>query len=76
MHIEAYARNKEKIMTIEEIEYGSLASSTLLNNNFKDLQAQITALSLNISANIENISQNTNDIAALSRRITDLEEET
>ncbi|MBQ2644189.1 hypothetical protein IJG14_01275 [bacterium] len=24
-------------MAIEEIEYGSLASSTLLNNNFKDL---------------------------------------
>ena len=44
-------------MAIEEIEYGSLASSTLLNNNFKDLQNQITQLSLRISANIENISQ-------------------
>jgi hypothetical protein len=63
-------------MAIEEIEYGSLASSTLLNNNFNDLQEQITALSLKISANIENIQQNTNDIASLSRRITNLEEET
>lgn len=61
-------------MTIEEIEYGSLASSTLLNNNFKDLQNQITALSLRISANCENIGQNTGDIASLSRRVTVLEE--
>lgn len=61
-------------MTIEEIEYGSLASSTLLNNNFKDLQNQITALSLRISANGENIGQNTSDIAALSKRLTLLEE--
>lgn len=63
-------------MAIEEIEYGSLASSTLLNSNFNDLQEQITALALKISANIENIQQNTNDIASLSRRITNLEEET
>ena len=62
------------IMAIEEIEYGSLASSTLLNNNFNDLQAQITALTLRISANIENIQQNTNDIANLSKRVTTLEE--
>lgn len=61
-------------MAIEEIEYGSLASSTLLNNNFKDLQNQITALSLRISANGENIGQNTSDIAALSKRLTLLEE--
>ena len=61
-------------MAIEEIEYGSLASSTLLNNNFNDLQAQITALTLRISANIENIQQNTNDIANLSKRVTTLEE--
>lgn len=61
-------------MAIEEIEYGSLASSILLNNNFKDLQNQITALSLRISANGENIGQNTNDIAALSKRLTLLEE--
>lgn len=60
-------------MAIEEIEYGSLASSTLLNNNFRDLQNQITALSLRISANIENIQQNTNDIASLSHRVTVLE---
>lgn len=60
-------------MAIEEIEYGSLASSTLLNNNFKDLQNQITQLSLRISANIENISQNTSDIANLSERITNSE---
>ena len=61
-------------MAIEEIEYGSLASSTQLNRNFNDLQAQITALSLRISANIENISQNTSDIANLSERVTALEE--
>ena len=61
-------------MAIEEIEYGSLASSTLLNNNFNDLQAQITALTLRISANIENIQQHTNDIANLSKRVTTLEE--
>lgn len=61
-------------MAIEEIEYGSLASSTLLNNNFKNLQNQITALSLRISANGENIGQNTSDIASLSRRVTVLEE--
>lgn len=61
-------------MAIEEIEYGSLASSTVLNKNFKDLQDQITALSLRISANIENISQNTSDIANLSERVTALEE--
>lgn len=60
-------------MAIEEIEYGSLASSTQLNRNFNDLQAQITALSLRISANIENISQNTSDIANLSERVTALE---
>lgn len=61
-------------MAIEEIEYGSLASSTQLNRNFRDLQEQITALSLRISANIENISQNTSDIANLSERVTALEE--
>lgn len=60
-------------MAIEEIEYGSLASSTQLNKNFNDLQAQITALSLRISASNTNIQQNTNDIAALSDRITELE---
>ena len=60
-------------MAIEEIEYGSLASSTQLNRNFNDLQAQITALSLRISANVENISQNTSDIANLSERVTALE---
>ena len=61
-------------MAIEEIEYGSLASSTLLNNNFRDLQQQITALSLRISANVENIGQNTSDIAALTSRVAALEE--
>ncbi len=60
-------------MAIEEIEYGSLASSTLLNNNFKDLQEQITALTLRISANATNISTNTTDIAKLADRISDLE---
>lgn len=50
-------------MTIEQIEYGSLASSTLLNNNFEDLQNQITALSLRISANASNLQTNTSDIA-------------
>ena len=60
-------------MAIEEIEYGSLASSTLLNNNFKDLQEQITALTLRISANATNISTNTSDIAKLADRISDLE---
>lgn len=60
-------------MAIEEIEYGSLASSTLLNNNFRDLQEQITALSLRISANTSNIQQNTSDIADLSERISELE---
>ncbi len=62
-------------MAIEEIEYGSLASSTLINKNFNDLQEQITALSLRISANIENITQNANDIASLSQRISNLEEQ-
>ena len=60
-------------MAIKEIEYGSLASSTLLNNNFKDLQEQITALTLRISANATNISTNTTDIAKLADRISDLE---
>ena len=60
-------------MAIEEIEYGSLASSTLLNNNFKDLQEQITALTLRISANATNISTNTTDIAKLADRISELE---
>ena len=60
-------------MAIEEIEYGSLASSTLLNNNFQDLQEQITALTLRISANATNISTNTTDIAKLADRISDLE---
>ena len=60
-------------MAIEEIEYGSLASSTLLNKNFKDLQEQITALVLRISANASNIAQNTSDIAALAERISELE---
>lgn len=62
-------------MAIEEIEYGSLASSTLLNNNFRDLQEQITALSLRISASNTNIQQNTSDIATLSSRVTALEGE-
>lgn len=62
-------------MAIEEIEYGSLASSTLLNNNFKDLQEQITALSLRISANESNILTNNTNIANLSKRITQLEDE-
>ena len=62
-------------MAIEEIEYGSLASSTLLNSNFRDLQEQITALSLRISASNTNIQQNTSDIAALSSRVSALEGE-
>ncbi len=60
-------------MTIEEIEYGSLASSTLLNNNFEDLQNQITALSLRISANASNLQTNTSDIADLAQRVSALE---
>lgn len=60
-------------MTIEEIEYGSLASSTLLNNNFEDLQNQITALSLRISANSSNLQTNTSDIADLAQRVSALE---
>ena len=60
-------------MAIEEIEYGSLASSTLLNNNFKDLQSQITALSLRISANASNLATNTSDIANLASRVSALE---
>ncbi len=60
-------------MAIEEIEYGSLASSTVLNKNFNDLQEQITALVLRISANASNIAQNTGDIAALAERISELE---
>ena len=60
-------------MTIEEIEYGSLASSTLLNNNFEDLQNQITALSLSISANASNLQTNTSDIADLASRVSALE---
>ncbi len=60
-------------MTIEEIEYGSLASSTLLNNNFEDLQNQITALSLRISANASNLQTNTSDIADLASRVSALE---
>ena len=60
-------------MSIEEIEYGSLASSTLLNNNFRDLQSQITALSLRISANASNLATNTSDIANLASRVSALE---
>ncbi|MBR1775935.1 hypothetical protein IJ750_02535 [bacterium] len=60
-------------MSIEEIEYGSLASSTLLNNNFRDLQNQITALSLRISANASNLTTNTSDIANLAQRVSALE---
>ena len=60
-------------MTIEQIEYGSLASSTLLNNNFEDLQNQITALSLRISANASNLQTNTSDIADLAQRVSLLE---
>lgn len=60
-------------MAIEEIEYGSLASSTLLNNNFEDLQNQITALSLRISANASNLQTNTSDIADLASRVSALE---
>ena len=62
-------------MTIEQIEYGSLASSTLLNNNFEDLQNQITALSLRISANASNLQTNTSDIADLASRVSALETE-
>lgn len=58
---------------IEEIEYGSLASSTLLNNNFKALQEMITALSLRISANASNLETNTKDIADLASRLSALE---
>ena len=60
-------------MTIEQIEYGSLASSTLLNNNFEDLQNQSTALSLRISANASNLQTNTSDIADLASRVSALE---
>lgn len=60
-------------MTIEEIEYGSLASSTLLNKNFKDLQDQITALTLRIAANATNISTNTKAIASLADRLNEVE---
>ena len=54
-------------MALEEIEYGSLASSTVINNNFKELQSQITELSLKISANTTNVSRNTSDIANLTK---------
>lgn len=56
-------------MTLTEIEYGSLASSTVLNNNFQYLQDKITELSALITSETSSYSST---VATLNNSITDL----
>lgn len=56
-------------MSITNIEYGSLASSETLNNNFSYLDEKITDTSININTSISSILTN---IATLNSRISAL----
>lgn len=56
-------------MTLTEIEYGSLASSAILNNNFQFLQDKITELSALITTETSSYSST---VATLNNSVTDL----
>ena len=56
-------------MTLNEIEYGSLASSTLLNNNFQYLQDKITELSNLITSETSSFSSS---VATLNNSVSEL----
>ena len=45
-------------MALTEIEYGSLASSDVMNNNFEYLDNKITAVSENLTSNVATINAN------------------
>lgn len=56
-------------MSLTEIEYGSLASSSVLNNNFSFLQDKITELSALITSETSSFSST---VATLNNSITEL----
>lgn len=63
-------------MAIEEIQYGSLASSALVNSNFNELQNQISALALRVTALEESKTTMSNTISNLQTRVKALEDKT
>ena len=56
-------------MSLTEIEYGSLASSSVLNGNFQFLQDKITELSALITSQTSSFSST---VATLNNSITEL----
>ena len=58
-------------MTITNIEYGSLASSEILNNNFSFLEEKITNFNDEINTSISSILSN---IATINTRLTEFPE--
>ena len=56
-------------MTLTEIEYGSLASSAILNGNFNFLQDKITELSALITSETSSYSST---VATLNKSISEL----
>lgn len=58
-------------MTITNIEYGSLASSEILNNNFSFLEEKITNFNDEINTSISSILSN---IATINTRLTEFSE--
>ena len=45
-------------MALTEIEYGSLASSEVMNNNFEYLDNKISDVSENLASNVATINAN------------------
>ncbi len=61
-------------MSLIEIEYGSLASSKDLNDNFNFLASQISTLSDNISTKVAGFSSNVATLNSSINKIMDLKE--
>ncbi len=59
-------------MALTEIEYGSLASSEVMNNNFEYLDNKITAVSESITTNTASINSN---IASINSSISSLSDD-
>ena len=56
-------------MTLTEIEYGSIASSSVMNNNFNHLNSRITQINESITTSISSIVSN---IATINSALEDL----
>lgn len=59
-------------MTLTEIEYGSIASSEVINNNFNHLENKIAQVNEAVMTNISSLASN---IATINSRLTELSEE-